>query len=240
MAKLLEVKNLTVKYGDKAILDNLSFSISEGNIVGIIGPNGSGKTTLVKALLGLISYEGDINWQKEPNFGYVPQKVEFDRDFPLTVKELFLLRFHHYNFWTRRKRAEKKILFLLKRVGAEKLLESRIGNLSGGELQRVLVAYALVGRPEMLFFDEPSSGIDIGGEETIYNLIETIVSEDKITAAFVSHDLDVVFSHADQVICVNKKLVCQGAPRKVLTGQKIEELYGKNTGIYHHHEHHDI
>ncbi|MDD5043378.1 MAG: metal ABC transporter ATP-binding protein [Patescibacteria group bacterium] len=232
-----EAKNLTVRYGDAVILDKLSFSIDDGDIVAIIGPNGSGKTTLVKAILGLIKYDGEIKWARDVSFGYVPQKLEFDRSFPITVRELFFLRLPNVFFGSGKKRTTEKVRFLLSRVGAEKLLEKQIGSLSGGELQRVLVAYALVGRPQVLFFDEPSAGIDIGGEETIYNLIHQVCHEERLTAFFVSHDLDVVFDHADKVVCLNRKLICQGIPQKVLTGRKLEEIYGHGVATYeHHHE----
>ncbi len=230
---LLSVKNLTVHFGEILVVDKVSFDIEKGDILAIIGPNGSGKTTLIKAILGLVLFEGGVTWGNKVRIGYVPQRFDFDRTFPLTVRELFMLRVPH-GFWVGRKQAQQEIVRALRFVGAEKVLDKRIGELSGGELQRVLIAYSLIGEPDILFFDEPSTGIDIGGEETVYNLIHRLVHERALTVVLISHDLDVVYQHATQVLCINRKMVCHGVPREVLTGDLLEKLYGTFAGTYEH------
>ncbi len=230
---LLSVKNLTVSYGDKVVVENVSFELNRRDILAVIGPNGSGKTTLMKAILALVPATGEIHWPEKTRCGYVPQRFDFDRTFPLTVAEAFLLRLGH-NFWWRDVRSNQEIKAALEQVGALSLLDQRIGDLSGGQLQRVLIAYSLLGKPEILFFDEPATGIDLGGEETVYNLIHKLVHEAGLTVIFISHDLDVVYRHATAVICLNRKMVCHGAPRQVLTGEMLEQIYGQYVGAYQH------
>lgn len=240
---LLTVKNLTVSFGDRVVIDRISFSMERGDIFAVIGPNGSGKTTLLKAILGLIPSTGEVKWKKKVGIGYVPQHFDFDRTFPITVRELFLLRLPH-GFWVGRGQTTEPIIEALHKVHAEKLIDKRIGNLSGGELQRVLIAYSLLGKPDILFFDEPSTGIDVGGEETVYNLIHHLAHETGLTVFLISHDLDVVYRHATQVVCLNRQMICHGVPRQVLTGDVLEKLYGKYAGTYEHdhkakEEHHN-
>lgn len=230
---LLQVKNLTVTLGEHTIVDRVSFSMERGSVLAVVGPNGSGKTTLLKAILGLVSSEGVVEWEKKVVVGYVPQRFDFDRTFPLTVRELFLLRLAH-GFWFRGESASLEIATALRTVGAGSLIDKRIGNLSGGELQRVLIAYSLIGRPDILFFDEPSTGIDVFGEETVYHLIHQLVEEKGLTVFLISHDLDIVYQHATEVLCLNRKMMCHGIPREVLTGEMLEKLYGHHTGAYAH------
>lgn len=235
---LLTVKNLTVRFGDRVAVDHVSFELEKGEIMAVIGPNGSGKTTLLRAIVGLLPHEGEVHWSpKTPRIGYVPQRFDFDRTFPLTVFEAFLLHIGH-SFWRDRANCEPEIRMALRIVGAEHLINSRIGVLSGGELQRILIAYALIGKPDILIFDEPSTGIDVGGEETVYNLIHRLAHETHLTVFLISHDIDVVYEHATQVMCLNRRLVCKGAPHEVLTGAMLREVYGHHAGTYeHHHDH---
>lgn len=230
---LLSVKNLSVSFHGRAVVDDISFELERGDILAVIGPNGSGKTTLLKAILGLVLYQGEVRWERRVRVGYVPQHFDFDRVFPITVHEAFLLRVAH-GFWIHSAAADEEIHTALRQVGADSLIDKRIGELSGGELQRVLIAYSLIGKPEILFFDEPATGIDIGGEETVYNLIHKLAHEAHLTVFLISHDLDVVYRHASAVLCLNRKMVCQGAPREVLTGDVLEKLYGKFAGAYEH------
>lgn len=233
---LLSVKNLTVTLSGRKIIDKVSFDVESGHVLAVVGPNGSGKSTLMKALLELLPYQGTVRWGKKVKIGYVPQQFDFDRSFPLTVRELFLLRSKH-SFWMPSQRVAKEITTALKTVGAERLLDSRIGGLSGGELQRVLIAYSLMEKPDILFFDEPSSGIDVGGEETVYSLIDRLVQKTGLTVFLISHDLDVVFRSASRVLCINQKLVCEGIPREVLTGEMLARLYGGEMTTREHHHH---
>jgi zinc transport system ATP-binding protein len=230
----LEVKNLNVRFGTFSVLKNISFSVNEGQVVAFIGPNGGGKTTLFRVLIDAVPYEGQIIWHKEPRISYVPQRFDFDPAFPLTVKELFLLRRPLGDFISQSLQSVKEIKEALDHVGAGHLLNRMVSKLSGGELQRVLIAYALFGEPNILLFDEPTTGIDIEGEVTVYNLISHIAKELGLTVLLISHDLNVVFEHVDQVVCLNRSMFCAGAPKKVLTPEQLQKLYGTPTTFYPH------
>lgn len=227
---------LSVSYAkDAFILENISCSILSGSIAIIVGPNGSGKTTLLKALLGLIkpvsgtvSVLGVDPAKARPRVGYVPQRFAIDKTFPITVKEF--LRFSHPLV------PEKRINEYLEHLGMGDMHSAPLGALSGGQLQRVLIIRAVLHDPEILFLDEPASGIDIGGEQTFYDLILHLHEEHANTIVMVSHELDIVARFADTVLCLNKKLVCHGAPEDVLTPDTLHRLYGKQAGIYHHQE----
>lgn len=247
---ILSVENLCVKANGHHLIENITFSIEEGSIVAIIGPNGAGKTTLVKAILGLMPVAtGSVSLFGKPvkgssfhsRVGYVPQRIEFDRTFPLTVSEL--LGFTVPPIYTMplfRKRKEKEhIDELLRTVGAHGLSERMIGSLSGGELQRVMIAKAIVNDPEILFLDEPASGVDIEGQEKFYDLVSRLNREKGLTVILISHDLNIVYRFADNVLCMNRKLICTGKPSETLTDDVIKSVYGEMMGAYIHscHEH---
>jgi zinc transport system ATP-binding protein len=231
---LLEVKNLNVFYSKNHILEDVSFSIDEGKIIAIIGPNGGGKTTLFRAILGAVPYSGKIIWHKAAKIGYVPQRFDFDPTFPLNVFELFLLRTSNKDFWFTGPNVIGEIRNTLAHAGAGHLIYRKVSELSSGELQRVLIAYAIFGHPNILLFDEPTSGIDIEGEITAYNLIQHLAKELNLTVLLISHDLNVVFEYVDEAICLNKRLLCAGAPKKILTPAQLQELYGVKPSFYHH------
>jgi zinc transport system ATP-binding protein len=231
---LLEVKNLNVFYGANQVLRDVSFSVDEGKIVAIIGPNGGGKTTLFKAVLGAIPCSGQIIWHQKARIGYVPQRFDFDLTFPLTILELFLSRSSNKSFWLPGPAIVNEIKSTLSHAGAGHLIYKRVGELSGGELQRVLIAYAIFGRPNILFFDEPTAGIDIEGEVTVYNLLRHLARELNLTILLISHDLNVIYEYVDEVFCLNKRLLCSGSPKKILTPNQLQELYGVPTTFYQH------
>lgn len=245
----LSVENLCVKINNIHLIENITFSIEEGSIVAIIGPNGAGKTTLVKAILGLIPSIGSISIFGIPfsgknfriNIGYVPQRLEFDRTFPLTVSELLSFTIPPiFSFPFIKKRQEKTYIYrLLETVGAQDLADRSIGSLSGGELQRVMIAKAIVNEPKILFLDEPASGVDIEGQERFYDLIMRLNKEKGLTVILISHDLNIVFRFADNVLCINRKLICSGKPAEMLTDEVIKSVYGEMMGAYIHscHEH---
>ncbi|MBI5409924.1 MAG: metal ABC transporter ATP-binding protein [Nitrospirae bacterium] len=246
----LTVENLCVKINNHHLIENITFSVEEGSIVAIIGPNGAGKTTLIKAILGLIPYApGAVLLFGRPlkhgnshvKVGYVPQRLEFDRTFPLTVSELLGFTVPPvYSFPFLRGKDEKRhIGELLKVVGAQDLAERKVGNLSGGELQRVMIAKALVNDPGLLFLDEPASGVDIEGQERFYDLVKRLKKEKGLTIILISHDLNVVYRFADNVLCLNRRLVCSGRPEEALTDDVIKSVYGEMMGAYIHscHEH---
>lgn len=227
---LLEVKNLNVVLGKEEIIQNLSFQVFEGEILTILGPNGAGKSVLLKTLLGLIPYRGEVVWRKKVKFGYLPQgltqlKV---KDFPLTVKDFFALK----NFPL----TLKKIGHFLRLVGLEKnILSKLIGHLSGGQFQRMLLAWVLISRPNILFLDEPTSGIDIGGGETIYSLLYRLWLKEKITVFLVTHDLNVVYKNSTNVLCLtNKKCSCFGKPKEILNAKTLKKVFGREIKLYDH------
>lgn len=239
------VEELSLHLGGQSIFLDISFVVDEGEIAVIIGPNGAGKTMLVRTILGLVAPDsgrvtilGRDNRHLGPvkdRIGYMPQRLDFDRTFPITVHEVMLLRLREGGFWLRRSAQRDRIEEALARVHAERLIDRRIGRLSGGELQRVLLAYALVTRPDLLFLDEPAAGVDLAGEDTFYELIHELKHRENLTVIMISHDLDVVFRYADQVLCLNERLLCRGAPQAVLQPGVIEETYGALAGTYHHH-----
>lgn len=231
---ILSASNLKVTVGRHILVHGVNFELAEGDILALIGPNGSGKTTVLKSLLGLMPYEGKIIWAKKMNIGYVPQRFAYDANFPLTVSELLSLRIKKISFWFHTKNTHSTIIAALKNVGAERLNHRRIGHLSSGELQRVLLAYALINNPEILFLDEPVTGIDIEGEENFYNLVNRLNKEKRITIILVSHDLNIVYKYANEVICLNKKMLCFGPPHKTLTAGTLKEIYGQDVTSFKH------
>lgn len=231
----LEVKNLSVTLGKEHIVDNVSFSIKKGENVAIIGPNGAGKTTVLKALLGNIPYAGEVIWHQKPVIGYVPQKFDFDTTIPFTVMEFFLVySTKRHGFWFPAASARENITECLRYVKAEHVLDKNIGEISHGELQRVLIAQAIFERPNILILDEPTASVDVEGERTIYYLVRNLVKEFSLTSIIVSHDLHIVHDFADRVICVNKKMLCAGTPRVVLNKETLGQLYGGDVTLYAH------
>ena len=237
---ILNVKNLGVSFGDDQVLKDLSFSINQGDVLAVVGPNGAGKSVLFRALLELIPYSGQIKWQKDIKISYVPQKFAIDRELPLSTGEF--LKF--------KKKNKVDIINVLKSLGVgaehkndserhsrhlqQHVLNQRLGWLSGGQLQRVLIAWALLDNPDVLLFDEPTAGIDIGGEETIYNLLKKLHEERGLTMLIISHDLNIVYKYANDVLCINKEMICHGIPSEVLDPAALAELYGGEAGFYQH------
>jgi len=244
--KALEVEGLSVKINNRYLIEDITFSVDKGQIVAIIGPNGAGKTTLFKAILGLIPHiTGSVSLFGQPlhknktlpvRVGYVPQRLEFDRTFPLTVSEL--LSFTIPPIWSipfyKKNKQKDYINELLEIVGARDLAKITIGNLSGGELQRIMIAKAIANNPEILFLDEPAAGIDIEGQERFYDLINRLNKERGIPVILISHDLNIVYRFADAVLCLNRRLICRGKPEETLTDEVIKRVYGEMMGTYIH------
>ena len=224
---ILKVKNLNVRLEKEEIIKDLSFEIKQGDVLTVLGPNGAGKTVLLRTLLGILPYKGEIKWEKEVKIGYVPQRLPFIEETPMSVEEFFELK----------RASRKEIREILNSVGFGSALNKKIGELSSGQFQRILVAWALVGNPDVLLFDEPTTGIDIGGEETIYTLLVKLKEKRNLTILLVTHDLSVVFKLSDFVICLNKCPICQGVPKEVLTPEILYKLYGEEVKFYEHHRH---
>jgi len=224
---ILEVNDLSVTLGTQRVLEHLSFVVRRGDILTVLGPNGAGKTVLLRALLGVLPYEGRVSWAGGVRIGYVPQRLPYIKDMPMSVEEFFALK--------RIKAAAGHEM--LAAVGLrDELRTRRIGNLSSGQFQRVLIAWALAGHPDVLLFDEPTTGVDVGGEETVYKLLARLHDERALTMLIVTHDLAVVYDLSTNVLCVNKSSVCHGPPLTVLTPESLRRLYGAEVK-YWRHEH---
>lgn len=215
------------------VVHDISLRIEKGTITFLIGPNGSGKTTLLKGMMGLLQpMDGDVLiYDKKPRtqrrlFGYVPQHLNFDTSFPITVKE-FLQASHPQSY--------SEIPVLLDEFHMLDYLHQKLGELSGGQLQRVLLVRSLLGDPDILFLDEPVSGIDVGGEENFYNYVKKIQQQRSITVVMVSHEVHLVSSIADHVVCVNKTMLCSGPPEETINPETLKTLYGHDVSHYHHH-----
>lgn len=232
----IELHHVTVRYQQKfePAVQDVSFEVDKGQIAMIIGPNGSGKSTLIKAMLGLIPYEGDITLRGRDiekashAVGYVPQTHTVDLSFPLTVQEF--LSFSHANCPDTVNRP-KHIHNTLAKIHAENLMTKSLRDLSGGQLQRILLARAIMHQPKVLILDEPETGIDVGTEATLYDLIVQLKEKENVTSIIATHEIDTVKKYADQVICINHCLVCSAPPKEALTEEIIKSLYG-------HHTHH--
>ena len=230
--KILEVKNLSVVLDGQEILKDISFTVERGQALAVIGPNGSGKTVLFRALLGLVPFQGEIRWREGVRIGYVPQRFLLDKSMPVSVKEFFFLQ--SAQFWFPPRKFLDHLEHELNLFGLGKdILTKPMGELSGGQLQRVLISWAMLNHPDVLLFDEPTTGIDVGAEETIYNLMHRLQDERGTTVILISHDLNIVYRYAEQVLCINKKMMCHGPPAKVLNPDELAKLYGEG-GFYHH------
>ena len=221
---ILKVKNLSVQLGGEKILENVSFEVKEGEVLTLLGPNGAGKTVLLKTLLGIFPYKGEIIWKKGIKIGYVPQRLAFIKNVPMTVEEFFKLK----------DVSKKETENILKKIGLSEVLEKEVGKLSSGQFQRILIGWALSKDPQVLLFDEPMTGIDIKGEESIYSLLGKLKKERNLTLLLVTHDLSVVYKFSDYVICLNRYPICQGKPREILTPEGLEKLYGQEVKFYQH------
>jgi len=235
---LIDAADVSVVLGGRAVLESVSLRAHAGETIALIGPNGAGKTTLLRVLLGLLPYQGRVSVLGKPpeqltradrqQIGYVPQALQFDRTMPLLTRELLwaLLgeRFHH----------RAAMQGVLAAVDAAHLLDKPIRTLSGGELQRILIAAALAQQPKLLLLDEPATGIDVGVRLQFYELIERLRAEQGMGILIVSHDLSVVSRYATRVVCIHHRLICTGAPDEVLQMPLLEALYGHPVGVYTH------
>jgi zinc transport system ATP-binding protein len=231
---LISARRLALSRGGRAILADIDIDIAPREIVTLIGPNGAGKTTLVRALLGLEPLDrGSIQRKSGLVVGYAPQRFDIDHAIPLTVARFI---------WLGRQAPPDEITRVLSEVGAGALPERQLSELSGGELQRVVLARALIRSPDLLVLDEPVRGVDYAGEAELYNLIGRLRTERGFGVLLVSHDLHVVMAQSDRVICINRHVCCSGVPHSVAQHPEYARLFGPQAarafGLYHHHHDH--
>ena len=234
----LRIQNLGVKIGNDTILENVDLHVHCGELVALIGPNGAGKSTLIKAILGQQDYDGTISFSvpgeriRKPKIGYVPQSPAFDSGDPFTVADLFTCCMSKRPaFLGISKMMREKILSCLSRVHGEDLIDKRVGTLSGGELQRVLLALALEPLPNILILDEPLSGVDVEGMETLMDMLDEIRKTYDLSILMTTHDFGLLPRYADQVALINHKLVAQGTPIEVLGSEAFRNVFNRKGGI---------
>ncbi|MBP2167048.1 zinc transport system ATP-binding protein [Erwinia toletana] len=234
MPSLITLENISVSFGQRRVLSDVSLKLEPGRILTLLGPNGAGKSTLVRVVLGLIAPSaGKLDRPAGLRIGYVPQKLHLDSTLPLTVDRFMRLR-------PGVKRAD--ILPALKRVQAGHLLEYPLQKLSGGETQRVLLARALLNNPQLLVLDEPTQGVDVNGQVALYDLIDQLRRELNCGVLMVSHDLHLVMAKTDEVLCLNQHICCSGTPEVVSTHPEFISMFGprgaEQLAIYRHHHNH--
>ena len=231
---LIRLDGVAVSFNGQAVLDDVQLSVQPGEIVTLIGPNGAGKTTLVRVVLGLLQPDsGNVRRAPRLRIGYMPQKLHVDATLPLSV-----LRFLRLVPGVDRQRA----LAALAEVGAEQVIDSPLQSISGGEMQRVLLARALLREPQLLVLDEPVQGVNVAGQAELYRLISRLRERHGCGVLMVSHDLHLVMSATDQVVCLNRHVCCSGHPEQVSGDPAFIELFGqdaKSLAVYHHHHDHD-
>ena len=231
---LARLENVTFRVGNKEILHNVTLPLHNDCITTLIGPNGAGKSTLVKILLGLVKPSDGKVWLK-PNIkiGYMPQKIQIDRTLPLTVRRFLEIPFQP---------SISEIKEALADVGAPHLLDYSIHDLSGGEMQRTLLARALLRNPDLLVLDEPVQGVDINGQTELYRLITEIRKKRRCGVLMISHDLHLVMASTDHVICLNTHVCCTGHPEAVSMDPAYIELFGAShaatLALYNHQHNH--
>ena len=232
--KLVSVENLSVRYGGNTILQRVDLDIEKGEIVTIVGPNGSGKTSLLKAIIGAVEpAKGCVTLKRGLKIGYVPQRLNFNPTLPITVERFMRLT---------AKADTRSCIAALETAGVPKVLKEQMSGLSGGQFQRVLLAGALLGRPEILLLDEATQGLDQPGSAAFYRQIEAVRRETGCAIMMISHDLHVVMSASDRVICLNGHVCCAGTPAVVASAPEYKALFGDGTdgalALYRHdHDH---
>lgn len=229
---IIKVDHLSVRYDGQVILKDLSLEIQKGEIVAVVGPNGSGKTTFIRAVLGLVPYQGTIQINGQPikaslsKIGYVPQRFSFDRSIPMTVGEFLALSFKNVS--------ARKLKHALMEVDMQEYEHHQIGSLSGGQFQRVLIARSLLNDPLILVLDEAISEIDTAGAKSFYDIVSHLNKVHGSTVILVSHEINMVYKFADHIICLNRELICYGKPKEAITKEVLEQLYGKDIRFQEH------
>ena len=233
MTALIELQGIGKSFATRPVLQAVNLNLLPGRIVTLIGPNGAGKTTLVKIVLGLLQSDcGLVQRSAQLRIGYMPQKLYIDPTLPLQVERF--LQFANAD--------TVECLAALERVGIAHLMKQPVSGLSGGEMQRMLLARALLRKPNLLVLDEPVQGVDVTGQEALYQLIGELRDELNCGILMVSHDLHLVMAATDEVVCLNQHVCCHGTPQQVSVDPAFVALFGAKTALYtHDHDHeHDL
>lgn len=230
---LLSLRNVSASYNGAPIIEGVSFELERGETLAVIGPNGSGKTTLLRSIIGAIPRTGEIILEEGTRIGYVPQKLDLERNLPLTVKEFLLLAPRPRSDRAVTLREMPELISL-----PESYLAKPLSALSSGEFQRVLIGFALITSPTLLLFDEPTASVDIAGQETVYDLLRRLQKRHAFGLILISHDLSVVYRHADKVLCLNRSHAHVETPEE-LTPDHLKSLYGGEVK-FHTHTHHEL
>jgi ABC-type Mn2+/Zn2+ transport system ATPase subunit len=259
---IIRFEEVTIHYQASAALEDVRIEVPEGAFVGVVGPNGSGKTTLLKGILGLVTptagriFVGDLcchHLRKvRREIGYVPQAYQVDPDFPVTVIDVVLMGLYPTLGLFRRAghRGREKAMEALAAVGLADLARKPAGHLSGGQRQRMFIARALVRSPRILLLDEPHTGLDVGSQHAVMELIQRTHEDQRLTTLLVTHDLNFALPYLDLVLCLNRKVFAYGPPAEVLVKENLESMYGAEVHIHEahgrpfvfagdHHHHHD-
>lgn len=237
-----QIEHLTVTVGNDTILNDINLTLHCGELTAIVGRNGAGKTTFMKALLGEMPYKGNVyyersiteygitktvNTKRKPKFGYVPQKLAISQDSPVSVYDLVHSCLSRYPVWLpQRKKDYKLVKEVLSSTNTQNLMSRRVGELSGGEIQRVMLALAIHPIPDILFLDEPVSGVDRNGIIAFYELVSKLRKEYDTTILLISHDLDLVARHADRVVLIDHGVAACGNPHEVYKSKHFIETFG--------------
>ena len=229
--------NVSVTMGGIRILESVSAAVPKGSTTAVIGPNGAGKTTLLLALLGQIPHEGTIRLIDgpsggKPRIGYVPQRLEFDRGTPITVMESMVMGLQRMPLWFGPAKAfREKAHAVLAETRVDHMADRRLGVLSGGEMQRVLLALAIQQDPDILILDEPASGVDVAGEDILCELLASLHKKHGFTQVMVNHDMSSVLAHASDVICLNRRVVAWGPVSTTLSDEVLARTFGIHLGL---------
>jgi len=231
----IQIEGLNVELGGQEILSDIHMHIDDGEIAFIIGPNGGGKTTLVKTIMGLVAGKSgsikifgrkNTSSQVAKTIAYVPQYTTIDRTFPITVSEVLEMTYKNTK--------PSQILSALKEMEMQDFADRKISGLSGGEFQRVLISRALLNKPKILILDEPTNNLDAKTQERLFQLVKRLNKKLHLTIIVITHDISIISSVAQRVICINRKLECSGVPHEIITPEVLKKVYGVPLAEYTH------
>ena len=243
-AEILTVDGVSVSLAGRQILDNVSFTVGPGQFTGLIGPNGAGKTTLLRVILGLqrptagsVAVLGRPRSRRNPSIGYVPQKVLLDPDMPMRARDLVALGLdgHRFGIPLSSRARRDAVGEMLHAVDAERFADARVGNLSGGEQQRVLIAHALISRPQLLLLDEPLANLDIGSVQEIISLLARIAATQQVAVLLSAHEMNPLLPVMDRIVYLAGGRAASGTTAEVVQAEVLSRLYGQHVDVLHVH-----